>query len=138
MYDPNADLVAIQKMIIADAKILGLLDLTGNTPVEIAKRIIRQSRFSDLATSEKRLCIYPLPSRSVRNESLLEEVIEIDCHVPAAESYKAAQVIGRVVDILKVSMISGRYLAFKGLLGELPTMTGFYCMGGKFNYFNPI
>lgn len=115
-----------------------LLDLTGKTNAEIAKKVIKRSQWSDLVSSDKRLCVYPLPSRPTGNEILFEEMIEIDCHVPVMEDFKARQVIGRVVTLLKGERINGRYLTFRGQLGELPTATGFYCHGIRFGYFSPL
>lgn len=138
MYNPEADLTAIWKIVSKDVEVLTLLDLAFKTNVEISNRIIRRSRWNNLATNEKRLCIYPRPSRPTRNDILFEEIIEIDCHVPAIDDYKAMKVIGRVVDILNNQRINGRYLQCEGSLGELPTMDGFYCYGVRFGYYSPI
>lgn len=124
--------------IVNDEIISGLLDLTGKSNAEIARRVIKRSQWDDLATSDKRLCIFPLPSRRTYNSNLFEEVIEINCHVPAMQDYKARQVIGRVVDLLQYERVNGRYLAFRGQLGELPTADGFYCCGVRFGYYSPI
>lgn len=117
---------------------MALLDLTGKSNAEIAKKIIKRNKWDDLLSSDKRLCAYPLPSRPTGSEILFEEIIEIDCHVPAVEDFKARQIIGRVVDLLKGERINGRYLTFRGQLGELPTTTGFYCYGVRFGYFSPV
>lgn len=138
MYLLDKDLNDIQKALIADKEILRLLDLTGKPPIEIAETIIKRSKWDDLAGNKKRLCIYPLPSRSTRNDILFEEVIEIDCHVPAIQDFQARQIIGRVIDVLKTKSINGRYLNFKGIQGEISTMTGFYCVGVRFGYFSPV
>jgi len=128
----------LQRMIINDSTILELLGLTGKTNSEIAKKIIKRSQWSDLASSDKRLCVYLLPSRPTRNEILFEEIVEVDCHVPAMEDYKARQIVGRVVDVLNNKSINGRYLKAKGQLGELPTVSGFYCIGVRFGFYSPI
>ncbi|HHX60997.1 MAG TPA: hypothetical protein GX707_09850 [Epulopiscium sp.] len=138
MYDIDGDLNRIQKKLIDDKEIMKLLDLTGKTNAEIAKKVIKRSQWSDLVSSDKRLCVYPLPSRPTGNEILFEEMIEIDCHVPVMEDFKARQVIGKVVTLLKGERINGRYLTFRGQLGELPTATGFYCHGIRFGYFSPL
>lgn len=138
MYDFDKDLNTIQKLLIADKEIIRLLDLTGKSNVEIAKRITKKSQWNDLVTSDKRLCLYPLRSRPTRNSILFEEGIEVDCHVPAMQDHQARQIIGRVVDVLNNRSINGRYLTFKGQLGELPTATGFYCGGVHFGYFSPV
>lgn len=128
----------MQKILIADKEIMRLLDLTGKPNAEIGKRITKKSQWNDLADSNKRLCLYPLRSRPTRNSILFEEIIEIDCHVPAMQDHHARQVIGRVVDVLNNRSINGRYLTFKGQLGELPTATGFYCCGVHFGYYSPV
>lgn len=138
MYDIDGDMNRIQKLLISDKEIMALLNLTSKPPVEIAKRVIKRSQWSDLASSDKRLCAYPLPSRGTGSDVLFEEIIEVDCHVPVSEDYKARQIIGRVVTLLKNERINGRYLTFKGQLGELPTATGFYCCGVRFGYFSPV
>lgn len=138
MYDIEGDLTAIQNVLIPDAKILSLLDLTGATSVNIAKRIIKRSQWNDLVGSDKRLSLYPLPARSTRNEILFEQMIEISCHVPSSEDYKARQVIARTIDIINSTRIKGRYLKIRGLPGELPTMSTFYCFGCRFGYYDPI
>ena len=137
-YNIDGDLNVIQRMIVNNKDILALLDLTGATNAEIAKRIIKRSKWNDLATSDKRLCIYSVPARPTRIDYLFEELIEIDVHVPATSDYKARQIIGKVVDTLNNKNINGRYIKFKGQLGELSTMDGFYCHGVRFGYFSPI
>lgn len=132
MYTPAKDKTAIQSILMANPKILSLMDLTGKTTVEIAKKIIKRSIYTDLATSEKRLCIYFLPSRKLRNQSFYEEVIEIDCHVPANLDYIADQIQEQIVTLINGKKINNRYLYFDGQLGELPTMQGFLCCGSRF------
>lgn len=138
MYSLDSDLNTIQRILIADKKLITLLDLDGKPPAEIGRRITKQSQWNDLADNTKRLCIYPLPSRFTRNDILFEEVIEVDIHTPSSQSHHARQIIGRVVDILNNQRINGRYITFKGQLGELPTMTGFYCCGVRFSYYSPV
>lgn len=138
MYDFDADLTVMQQLIGQDKKILELMDLTGKPLVDITKRIIKHSQWNDLADNTKRLCIYPLPSRYTRSSILFEEVVEVDIHAPSSQSHHARQIIGRVVDILNNQRINGRYITFKGQLGELPTATGFYCCGVRFSYYSPV
>jgi hypothetical protein len=138
MYDIEGDLTMLQNILKADSIILTLLDLTDKSAVDIAKRIVKRSQWNDLANSDKRLGIYPLPSRSGRNENLPEQMIEIACHVPMVEDFKARQVIARAVNVMNNKSIEGRYLKQKGFPGELPTMPGFYCFGCRFGYYDPI
>lgn len=138
MYLLDKDLNAIQRLLIEDKEVLRLMDLTGKPAVDIAEKIIKKSKWDDLAGNSKRICIFPLPSRSTRNEILFEEIIEIDVHVPSLQDFHARQIMGRIVEVLKAKSINGRYLNFKGIEGELATMQGFYCVGVRFGYFSPI
>lgn len=137
-FTPEKDLTAIQNIIMADKEILTLLDLEGKSRIEIAKKIIKRSRWDDLVTSEKRLCIYFVPDRRIRNESFMQSVIEIDVHVPAMEDYKAWRVQERVKLLLHKKRINQRYTRFNGQLGELPTMQGFFCCGSRFKFHRVI
>lgn len=137
-YNIDGDLNTIQKILINNKEILALLDLSTATPADIAKKIIKRSKWNDLATSEKRICIYSVPARTTRIEYLFEEIIEIDCHVPATQDYKARQIIGKVVDALNNKSINGRYIKCKGQLGELSTLDSFYSHGVRFGYYSPI
>lgn len=165
LYDIEGDLTFIQNVLKADATVLSLLDLAGQSLIKkandyitekktgnpsftmsieaacsliIAKSIIKRSQWNDLVSSDKRLAIYPLPARSTRSEILFEQMFEIACHVPASEDFKARQVIGRTITIMNNTRIKGRYLRLRGLPGELPTMPGFYCFGCRFGYYDPI
>lgn len=133
-FNPSKDLNRIQRLIIENAEILELLDLTGKSNVEIAKRIIKRSQWSDLATNEKRLCIYFVPDRRTGNESFLQSVIQVDVHVPAIQDFKAWEIQEKVKKLLHKKQINKRYTYFNGQLGELPTMKGFFCCGIRFEF----
>jgi len=49
MFNPSKDLTEIQKILINDSEILELMGLTKATSVEKAKKIIKRSKYSDLA-----------------------------------------------------------------------------------------
>jgi len=134
LFNPSSDLTVIQNIFKADATILNLLNLTGKTQAEILKRIIRKSTWSDLATNERRLCLFFRPSRPISNKKFTEDVIEIDCHVPASDEFYAYQVLERVHALLNEKQINNRYLYFDGQLGELPTMSGFFCCGSRYAF----
>lgn len=134
MFNPSRDLTVIQNILMADETILSLLNLTGATQVEKSKRIIRESRWNDLATNERRLCFYFLPSRKTRNESFTGEVIEFDCHVPAGYGFYAYQVQEQIYRLLHKKKINNRYLYFEGQLGDITTMPGFFCAGSRFTF----
>lgn len=133
-FNPSQDLNAIQRLIMQDETILDLLDLTGKSNVEIAKRIIKRSQWNDLATNEKRLCIFFIPDRSMKNEAFRNSTIEVNIHTPALHDYKAWQALERVNKLLHKEKINNRYLYLYGQLGELPTMQGFFCCGTRFNF----
>lgn len=155
MFNPSQDLNAIQRLIIQDTKILELLDLTGSAMTKkvndyiaknpnanpaaveriiISQSIIKRSQWDNLATNEKRLCIYFVPDRRTRNESIMESLIQIDIHVPAIHDFKAWEIQERVKLILHKKRINKKYIKFYGQLGELPTMQGFFCCGSRFNF----
>lgn len=114
---------------------MGLKDATN---LEIAKQIIKRSTWDDLQENQKRICIYFRPSRLSRNDILTNEILQIDCHVPAKQDYIADRIISRVSALLNNKDLNGVYLKFAGQLGELPTMSGFYCVGVRFNFYNPF
>lgn len=138
LYNPSQDLTTVQSILKSNTKILSLLDLVNAEPITIAKRIIKRSQWNDLVGSDKRLCVYFLPARKVRNESFFEEVMEIDCHVPATEDYKAWQIQEQVFKLLHKKKVNKRYLCAEPPLGELATMSGFFCCGTRFKFYRNI
>lgn len=134
MFNPSIDLTAIQNIVKNDPEILELLGLTESTQVEILKRIIRESKWNDLVNNERRLCLYFIPSRGIRNESFNKELIQIDCHVPAGSGFFAYRVLERVYKLLHKQKVNNRYVYFYGQLGELPTASGFFCAGSRFEF----
>ena len=138
MLDPNTDKDVVQEIISSDSEILNLLDLESASNLEIAKHIIKRSRWDDLAGNDKRISIYFRPSRSTRNEITVAPVIQVDCHVPAKQDYIAEKVMKRVKILLHKRMVNNRPLYLESSLGELPTMPGFYCAGCRFYYYSII
>lgn len=132
MFNPSSDLTAIQSVLINDAILLSLLNLTGKSQADIAKKIIKRNCWDDLVTNEKRLCVYFRPSRKLLNLKFNEEVIEIDCHVPSSLDHIAYQIQERIFILLNEKMVNNRYIYFNGQLGELPTMPGFFSCGSKY------
>ena len=121
-----------------DLAILELMGLKDATNLEIARQIIKRSTWDDLQENQKRICIYFRPSRLSRNEILTNEILQIDCHVPAKQDYIADRIISRVTKLLNNKNLNGAYIKFAGQLGELPSMSGFYCVGIRFDYYNPF
>jgi hypothetical protein len=111
------------------------MGLTGFTDLEIAKHIIKRSQWDDLANSEKRICIYFRPSRYTRLDITTEEVLQIDCHVPAKQDYIARRVQKQVRILLHKYETTGRIFYFDGQQGELPSMPGFYCSGSRYSFY---
>lgn len=134
MFNPSKDLTEIQKILINDSEILSLMGLTNAAPVDKAKRIIKRSKFSDLADNEIRLCIFFLPARKTRNIVVHEELIQIDCHVPYSYDYKAYDIQARIFELLQRKKVNNRYLEFEGQLGELSTADGFFCAGSRYQF----
>jgi len=160
-FNPSEDLNTIQKILIEDTQILELLDLTGSamakkvsdyrektnnttSPTEtiekiiISQSIIKRSQWDNMATNDKRLCIYFIPDKPTRNEVVMESLFEIDIHVPAVESHKAWEIQERVKVLLHKTRINKKYAKFYGQLGELPTMQGFFCCGSRFRFYRTI
>jgi len=113
------------------------MGLSNASTVDIAKQIIKRSQWDDIQTNEKRICIHTRPSRPTRNDILYDDILQIDCHVPAKQDYIADRIISRIVKLLNNKSINGVYLKFAGGLGELPAIPGFYCAGVRFRYANP-
>lgn len=117
------------------------MGLTGQPTVEVWKRIIPGSSYEGLATQTEpviRLCVYFRPSRRGRISIVSEQVMQIDCHVPAAKDYVAYRVAERLNQLLNEQKVGSQILHYDGFLGELPTATGFFCAGIRFSYQNII
>ena len=134
-FSPETDLNAVQALFIGDSSMLATLDLTSATSIVKAKRIIRRSQWNDLVTAEKRLCCYFRPSRSGAISVVTNEVLQVDCHVPALLDYMAYRAIARAKELLYNKVINNRIYEFDGQLGELPSMTGFVCVGARFTFY---
>lgn len=137
-FNPELDKNEVWATLRNDGMILENMGLKNATAIDVAKQIIKRSTWDDIQTNEKRLCIYFRPSRPTRNEILTNEILQVDCHVPAKQDYIADRIIGRVSALLNNKSLNGVYLKFAGQLGELPTMSGFYCVGVRFNFYNPF
>ncbi|MBA1335831.1 MAG: hypothetical protein HPY66_1649 [Firmicutes bacterium] len=135
MFDPENDLERIWDKVSNDAAVLAAMGLTGQPKLVIIKRIIKKSKYDDLANTERRLCIYFVPSRPALNNLVTPEMIEVDCHVPDAESMIAYRVIKAVKDALHEQMANGKQILFAGQLGELATASGYFCAGIRFKYY---
>ena len=139
MFNPGEVLNAVQKLFIEDAELATLLGMPGDTVQDRLKRakyIIKRSTWDDLVTNEKRICIYFRPSRRARNPCFTEELLQIDCHVPAKQDYIAQQIISYMTQLLYKSRTGNQILDFDGQLGELPTLSGFYCAGIRFTFYS--
>jgi hypothetical protein len=55
--------------------------------------------------------------------------------VPAAQDYIAYRTIARVEKLLYDQQIGNRIYEFEGQLGELPSATGFICVGARFTFY---
>lgn len=118
-----------------DIDLLKALGLESATPIQKAEKIIKRSQWDNLATNEKRLCLYFRPARSARNRIVTNELLQVDVHVPAKQDYLAYRAIARVHKLLYNQEINKRIYESEGQLGELPTMTGFVCVGARFSFY---
>lgn len=132
MFNPDKDLTDIHNLLTKDAELLSLMNLSSASAVDKAKRIIKESKWNDLVSNERRLCIYFRPSRSIRNDSFIEDVIQVDCHVPSGNGYHAYRIVARVQKLLNGHNVNCRYMNFIGQLGELSTADNFFCCGIRF------
>ena len=138
MFNPAKDLIAVQNALIADNELLQLMGLeTANLSMKLQK-IITESRWSDLANPETRLCIYFIPSRRMQNDIFTEDIIQVECHVPVSNGILAYRVMERVYKLLHKRQIRCKRFYFYNQLGELPTADGFFCCGSRFNTYTQI
>jgi len=121
-------------LLCSDKQILSLMGLADATPEEVKDRILRRSYWDDLTAREKRMCIYFRPSRTAINPETINEVIQVDVHVPADEDFTAYKIQKQVVQLLKDREINGKLLRFVGQLGELASAPSFICVGTRFTY----
>lgn len=108
------------------------MELANQPMVERGKRIIKRSYYEGLAGSDKRLCVYFRPSRQTTNPNFHQQVLQIDCHVPAEQDYIAYRIQKKIKEILHGYRTTGRIFYFSGMLGELPSLAGFVCVGTRF------
>lgn len=138
MYDPEMDLNWLWRTLRDSNEVLEAMGLTNADNLTIAKRIIKKSNYSDLASGERRLCIFLLPSRPAINNLITPEMIEIDCHVPDNDHMSAYRVLRTVHKALHSQMVNGKQILYAGQLGELATAPGYFCAGMRFKYHGTI
>ena len=136
MINHSAVLNALQAACIADATILSKLGLTGATAIVKAQGIIKTSQYQDLAGGKARLCIFTLPARTTGSSLIMEDIIEIDCHVPAGgNSMYAYDVQDRLFTLLHEKVFAYHRFYYLGTLGELPTADNYVCVGARFRFY---
>lgn len=137
-FDPLKDLNEIHKILRSDDELLEALDLKDKADVEIAKRIIRTSKWADLASNEKRLCVYFLTDRRTRNECIIESVFEIAVHAPNVQYSDAWKALTKAMKLIHRQSINKKQAIFYGQPGDLPTVDGFVCYGIQFGFYRTI
>lgn len=125
----------MQKLFVQDATMNEILGIAGLSDVEKVKRILKRSQWDNLVSNERRLCLYFRPSRTARLSIVTNEVLQIDCHVPATQDYMAYRAIARAQELLYNKEINHRIYEFEGQLGELTTLSGFVCVGARFTFY---
>ncbi len=138
MFNPEADINNIHSRIRGDVTILGLLGLAGEPATTIAGRILKRSKWDELADNEKRLCVYFKPSISSSNQIITGELLQVDCYAPATQDYIAYRIQARINALLHNYEVNGRKYYFYGQLGELPAMDGFFCVGSRYVFYATI
>lgn len=138
MFKPEDELNRIHEKIRSDDRILQEMGLKGADSVVIANQIIKRSKYEDMAGSQKRINIYFRPSRTSANHIISNEVLQVDCHVPAKEDFIAWRVISLIKENIHNYQVGSRKYYFSGQLGEIQTMDGFFCAGCRFNFYITI
>jgi len=142
VINPRAVLDAIQAIFITDDTMLAYLQLTGKPIAEKAQGIIKRSFFTDLAASKSRCCIYFRPSRKTSNSLTMEDVLEIDVHVPVSRDLYAYDALQRAFSLLDERerrrkgldpVIAYHLLRWDGQLGDLVTAQNYFCAGARFS-----
>lgn len=125
--------------VAGSAEVLSALDIPEEDNADlIARRILRRSEWDNLASGERRINIYFLPSRRARNMIVNEEVLQIDCHFPAMEDYLAYRVQTVIKSLIHKYSTGAREYYFGWQLGELSTMKGFVCVGSRYYFYVTI
>ena len=152
LLDFYQDITEVWQIIRRDEEVLALMDLSGeamekkvtdyikenpNTDpamarnIIIARSIIKRSQWEGLVDG-KRICIYYRPFRMVKNETICEQIVEIDIHVPAVQEQAAYRLLTRIKDLIHDRKINGKRYYLEMPLGELATAQGFLCVGLRF------
>ncbi len=131
MFDPEADLLAIWRILSADDELLNLLGYVSGKP--LAEFVWKGDQFPK-ALGGRLLCFYHAPSRTSANELVTQEVIQFDAYAPIANPDVPRKVIARVVEIVKKHRFNGHKLYFSGQLGQLPAPSGYTCAAVRFVY----
>ena len=138
MFDPGSDLMSIQTTLVNDNELLTLMGLASASEIERLKKIITSSRWGDLATGERRLCVYFIPARLTRNSLFREELIQFECHVPSGQNILAYKILQRVYELFHKQKVNCRRLELYGQLGELTTSEGFFCCASRFTFYSQV
>ncbi len=138
MFDPVGDLNWTWRTLRENAGVLSAMGLTGANNLTIAKRIIKTSNYDGLAEGERRLCIFIIPSRPRVDSIRVPEMLQIDCHVPFREALKAYEIIAAVQKALHGRLVNGKTFKYAGMLGELATAPGYFCVGIRYKYHGSV
>jgi hypothetical protein len=128
MFDPEADLTAIWRVLSNDKPLLDLLGYTSGSKTNY----IWKGDQAPQATG-KRLCFYHAPSRQSHNDLCSIEVIQFDAHVPLMNAVDARNIQKRVAELIKKHEFNGHKLYFMGQL-PLPSATGYTCVATRYRY----
>jgi len=136
LLDPEIDLYAIQSLLWSDSTLLSYVNLPSDaTLAQKARIFIKRSNYGTLANNECRVCLFYPISRSVRNEGILEQVLQINVHVPLEKDYNARRAIRRIHELLHGRTINGRWYYLEAILTDLPTASNYYCVGSRYNFY---
>ena len=135
LFDPEGDINIIHERLRNDSILLNTLELKDASDEHIATRIIKRNIWEDLTSNETRMCIYFRPSKQSANIIITEEILQIDIHVPAIRDYLAYRGQSRVFALLNKYEVGNRKYYFEGMVGDLATMPGLYCVGSRYYFY---
>jgi hypothetical protein len=66
------------------------------------------------------------------------EVLQFDVHVPTGDYYFAYRIQARIRKLLHNKQVGQIIPYFVGQLGDLPSASGFFCVGSRYEYYRVV
>ena len=131
MFDPDGDMGVLYTLLSSDTTLMNLLGWTSGSKVGF---IWKATKNPTLKGKDSTLCFYPAPSRLSTNPLTSEEIVQFDCHSPSISPQIAYQIQKRIKTLLHMKPVNGRRMWWAGIQGDLPTATGYVCLGVRYRY----